>query len=100
MPRVDALRKLAEIERLKVDSIELQFRKADIIDLRNVVTSQTATITNLRASVQTNQLLSNNLYTQINVLHKEVRRQKRNKVFAIIGGILTTSAMTYLFILK
>jgi hypothetical protein len=100
MPRADALRKLAQIERLRVDSLELQLRRADIIDLKAVVSSQTGTIGNLRAEVQAGQMLSSNLYAQISVLHKEVRRQKRNKVFAIIGGILTSSAMAYLFISK
>jgi uncharacterized protein YigE (DUF2233 family) len=91
---------MIRLERLKVDSIELQLRKADIVDLKNVSTSQTATINNLRVLVSAEQLKSGNLYAQISVLHKEVRRQKRNKVFAIIGGILTTSATTYLFISK
>jgi hypothetical protein len=100
MPRADALRKLAQIERLKVDSVELQLRRADIIDLKNLVTSQTGTIGNLRAEVQAGQMQATNLYAQISLLHKEVRRQKKNKVFAIIGGILTTSAMSYLFISK
>lgn len=91
---------MTRLERLKVDSIELQLRKADIIDLTNIVNSHATTIGNLRALVQTEQMKSANLYAQVNVLHKEVRRQKRNKVFAIIGGLLTSSAMAYFYINK
>jgi hypothetical protein len=100
LPQSDVKRVMIRMERLKVDSIELQLRKADIVDLKALTTSQTNTIANLRASVQAEQLRSSNLLNQISVLHKEVRRQKRNKVFAIIGGVLTTSAMSYLLILK
>jgi hypothetical protein len=100
LPAQDVKRVMVRLERLKVDSIELQLRKGDISDLKSLTLSQTNTIANLRASVQAEQLLSSNLNAQIHVLHKEVRRQKRNKVFAIIGGILTTSAMSYLFISK
>jgi hypothetical protein len=100
MPVKDAKRVLARLESLKVDSIELQFRRADIADLQTIISSQTGTVGNLRAQVSAEQLKSANLSMQITVLHKEVRRQKRNKVFAIIGGILTTSAMAFLFISK
>lgn len=100
LPVNDVKRVMVRMERLKVDSIELQLRKADIVDLKTLTVSQTTTINNLRASVQAEQLLSSNLLSQISVLHKEVRRQKRNKVFAIIGGVLTTSAMSYLLISK
>lgn len=96
MPVRDAKRVLVRLESLKVDSIELQLRKADIVDLKGVVSSQTGTIANLRSLVGAEQLKSSNLYSQITVLHKEVRRQKKNKVFAIIGGILTSSAILYL----
>lgn len=100
LPVNDVKRVMTRLENLKVDSIELQLRKADVADLKNIVSAQQGTIVNLRASVSAEQLKSANLYSQIAILHKEVRRQKRNKVFAIIGGILTTSAMSYLFIIK
>lgn len=96
MPVADAKRVLTRLESLKIDSIELQLRKADIVDLRALLTSQNGTISNLRARVSVEQLKSTTLYNQISALHKEVRRQKRNKVFAIIGGVLTSSAILYL----
>jgi predicted sulfurtransferase len=96
LPVQDVKRVMIRLERLKVDSIELQLRKADISDLQALTLSQANTIVNLRTSVQAEQLKSSNLNTQISSLHKEIRRQKRNKVFAIIGGILTTSGILYL----
>lgn len=96
LPVSDVKRVMARLESLKVDSIELQLRKADVIDLKNLVTSQTITVNNLRAQVSAEQIKTTALYNQIAALHKEVRRQKRNKVFAIIGGVLTTSAILYL----
>jgi hypothetical protein len=96
LPVQDVKRVMIRLERLKVDSIELQLRKADISDLQALSLSQANTIANLRASVQAQQLQASNLSAQITLLHKEVRRQKKNKVFAIIGGILTSSAILYL----
>lgn len=100
LPVNDVKRVMTRLERLKVDSIELQLRKSDISDLKNLTSSQVSTIANLRALVQAEQLKNANLYTQVNVLHKEVKRQKRNKVFTIIGGVLSTSAITYFYIKK
>lgn len=96
MPVKDAKRVLTRLENLKVDSIELQLRKADIIDLKNIVASQNSTISNLRAQVSAEEMKSSNLSMQINIITKEMRRQKKNKVFAIIGGLLTTGAAVFL----
>jgi hypothetical protein len=95
LPVQDVKRVMVRLERLKVDSVELQLRKADISDLQALSLSQANTIANLRASVQAQQLQASNLSAQITFLRKEVRRQKKNKIFAIIGGILTSSAILY-----
>jgi hypothetical protein len=100
MPMADAKRVLTRLERLKVDSSELQVRRADIVDLQEIMRSQSVTINNLHVQIGTFQQKEQNYLAQILVLHKEVRRQKRGKVFAIIGGLLTSGGLTYLFITK
>ena len=97
---MDAKRVLSRLERLKVDSVAGEQARGTISDLRSLQASQEITIGNLRSQVSTEQLRAYALSSEITGLKREVKRQKRNKVFAIIGGLLASGGLTYLFITK
>lgn len=91
---------MARMERLKVDSIELQLRKADIVDLTNVNNSQLTTIGNLRMQVTTFEAKEVNYKGQISILEKSLRKQKAKTKLTAIGGFILTGLVTSLFIFK
>lgn len=100
LPVNDVKRVMARMERLKVDSIELQLRKADIVDLTNVNNSQLTTIGNLRMQVTTFEAKEVNYKGQISILEKSLRKQKAKTKLTAIGGIILTGLVTSLFIFK
>jgi hypothetical protein len=102
MPRVDALRKLVQIERLKQDSVELIARKQDIIDLNSINTSQLTTILDLRTQITTFNIRVSNYEEQIEALNKDLKKEKNKRkwtsvaaIVSTVGGIVATA-----FILK
>lgn len=100
LPLSDVKRVMARVERLKVDSIELQLRKADIIDLTSVNNSQLTTISNLRGQVLTYEAKELNYKGQISILEKEVKKWRRKNKWTAFGGIALTAIVTGLFLFK
>lgn len=100
MSRADALKKLIQIERLKQDSVELQAKKQDVVDLTNVSNSQLTTISNLRGQVLTYEAKEVNYKGQISILEKEVKKWKRKNKLTAISGLVLTGIITGLFIFK
>src|SRR5213595_273033 len=76
LPVNDVKRVMERMERLKVDSIELQLRKAELVDLNNINNSQLTTIGNLRTQITTYEAKELNYRNQISLLEKSLRKQK------------------------
>jgi flagellar biosynthesis chaperone FliJ len=91
---------MARMESLKVDSIELTIRKAEIIDLKNINTSQVTTIANLRTEVLTCEARVSNYQSQVQVLEKDLKKQKRKTKIAAISGLVLTGLTAFLLITK
>jgi hypothetical protein len=100
LPISDVKRVMTRLERLTVDSIELQIRRADIVDLLAVNNSQLSTISNLRMQVTTFEAKEANYKGQISILEKDVKKWKRKTKFAAISGIALTGIVTGLFVFK
>jgi hypothetical protein len=100
IPRADAIRKLIQIERLKQDSVELQAKKQDMIELAGIANSQETTISNLRMQITTYDLKEQNYKNQIGILNKEVKKWKRKTRWAGIGGLALSGIVAGLFLFK
>lgn len=107
MPRADAIRKLTQIVRLQSDSMELKIRKAEIVDLKELNTSQAITIHGLTDQVEIQRLqiqnfgMQTSIYAdQVKALNKSLKVQKRKTALAMIAGILTSGGLAYLLITK
>lgn len=88
------------MERLKVDSIELQIRKAEIGDLTNINNSHLITIANLRTQITTYDAKELNYKNQITLLEKEVKKWKRKNKWTAVGGLVLSGVIAGLFIFK
>jgi septal ring factor EnvC (AmiA/AmiB activator) len=100
IPRVDAIRKLIQIERLKQDSVELQAKKQDMIELAGIANSQETTISNLRMQITTYDLKEQNYKNQIGILNKQVKKLQRKNKWTAFGGLALTAIVGGLFLFK
>jgi septal ring factor EnvC (AmiA/AmiB activator) len=100
IPRADAIRKLIQIERLKQDSVELQAKKQDMIELAGIANSQETTISNLRMQITTYDLKEQNYKNQIGILNKQVKKLQRKNKWTAFGGLALSGIITALFIFK
>jgi septal ring factor EnvC (AmiA/AmiB activator) len=100
IPRADAIRKLIQIERLKQDSVELQAKKQDMIELAGIANSQETTISNLRMQITTYDLKEQNYKNQIGILNKQVKKLQRKNKWTAFGGLALTAIVGGLFLFK
>jgi uncharacterized protein YlxW (UPF0749 family) len=100
IPRADAIRVLTRLEYLKADSMEHEVTKSEVIDLKNIVTSQRSSITNLTNHVGTLDLRISTYQMQVNDLTRAIKKQKRKTMLATISGIIVSGGLAYLLIIK
>ena len=84
----------------KIQSKELSILRVSFMELSSIVELKT---TQLKLSQDLSKIKDveiERLASQKKQLQKEVKRQKRNKIFVLIAGSVTTGLMTYLWITK
>ena len=87
-----------QIEYLKADSAELVQRRAEITDLNALVGSQRVTIKNITSHVQTLDLRLSNKSTEVELLSRALKKQKRRTITAKVAGIGVTASLAFLLI--
>ena len=96
IPRADAIRKLAQIETLKADSVELVIRKAELADLNKYSDQQRQSIINLQDHVNVLDLRILNYKEQVDITEKALKKQKRKTILSTVAGIGVTAALVFL----
>lgn len=114
VPRADLVYKLAQVERLKVDSAERDLLRDNNAMLLQRISAKDNTIVQLESAlnnaegrVRNYQLIESNQSGQIRLLNESVaslnqtlRKQKRKTTAITIGGVLVTGALTFLLLTK
>jgi hypothetical protein len=100
LKRSDAIRVLTRLENLKADSMEHEVTKEEVIDLKNIVSSQRTSISNLTNHVSTLDLRISTYQMQVNDLTRAIKKQKRKTMLATISGIIVSGGLAYLLIIK
>jgi uncharacterized protein YlxW (UPF0749 family) len=91
---------LTRLENLKADSMEHEVTKEEVIDLKNIVSSQRTSISNLTNHVSTLDLRISTYQMQVNDLTRAIKKQKRKTMLATISGIIVSGGLAYLLIIK
>ena len=84
----------------KIQSKELSILRVSFMELSSIVELKT---TQLKLSQDLSKIKDveiERLASQKKQLQKELKRQKRNKIFVLIAGSVSTGLMTYLWITK
>jgi hypothetical protein len=84
----------------KIQFTEIRILHLSISDLNEIILTQKDQLELSRTLSKLKDVQINQLQIDKKQLSKEVTRQKTRKVFAIIGGGITTCFMTYLWISK
>ena len=84
----------------KIQSKELSILRVSFIELNEVVELKNSQLKLSQDLGKIKDVEIERLASQKKQLQKEVKRQKRNKIFVLIGGSVTTGLMTYLWITK
>ena len=84
----------------KIQSKELSILRVSFIELNEVVELKNSQLKFSQDLGKIKDVEIERLASQKKQLQKEVKRQKRNKIFVLIGGSVTTGLMTYLWITK
>jgi len=84
----------------KIQFTEIRILNLSISDLNEIILTQKDQLELSRTLSKLKDVQINQLQIDKKQLAKEVTRQKTRKVFAIIGGGITTCFMTYLWISK
>jgi hypothetical protein len=98
IPRVDAIKKLVQIENLKADSAELVLRKQEIADLNIYSNQQRTSIYSLQEHVKTIELRMLNYKDQAEIWEKSLKKQKAKTILTTVAGIGITASLTFLLI--
>ncbi len=98
IPRKDAIRKLAQIENLKADSVELVIRKDELKDLNQLTDAQRTSIQNLTDRNTNQEFRIINLNEQTQSAIKELRKVKARAVLFKVAGIGVTMVLASLLI--
>lgn len=98
IPRKDALGTLARVERLKADSVELYHTKLEVVDLKNMVSSQRISIENLNTHVLTLGAQITNYARQVSVLERGLRKQRNKTRLVTFGGVALSASLLYFLI--
>lgn len=84
----------------KIQSKELSILRVSFMELSSIVELKTNQLKLSQDLSKIKDVEIERLASQKKQLQKEVKRQKRNKIFVLIAGSVSTGLMTYLWITK